>query len=188
MPLFYRGAGVGTYWHGRDAMASGFSAQNPAQPPTADMALRHIVNGTTDSPFISLTRSYEVACTCARTAGRAYPSPAAPAFVYEVELTARDRCRLLDPIRELAGSLSGPFDAVSYQHDGHPNLLVGLVDHAQRHLLGATVERPPPGGATPRPANVSFHLEALVRALRDAELLAVGHIPKDLVRRRIPIQ
>ena len=44
---------------------------------------------------------------------------------------------------------------------------------------------PPPGEGTPRPPMLHIELEALVRALRDAEVLAFGAISAAQVRRRI---
>lgn len=86
MAVFYRGAGIGTYWHRNDARISGFVAQSPGSPASVDGIKRHIRNGTTVSAFISITRSYEIAWTYALYCGYAAPTAAAPAYVYEIEV------------------------------------------------------------------------------------------------------
>jgi hypothetical protein len=103
MPLYYRGAGVGTYWHERDARIEGFSPWRPSGDTSTNYLIQHIVRGTVVSPFVSLTRSYGVA---------------------------------------------------------HSYAVLPLL-HTE--------------------------LEALVRVLRDAEVLVVGAIPQHCVRQRIPV-
>ncbi|SUS07829.1 hypothetical protein DF3PA_160005 [Candidatus Defluviicoccus seviourii] len=65
MPFFYRGAGVGTCWHQRDARRDGFVARRPGQTASKDQLIKHIARGTVDTPYVSLTRSYGIALTYA---------------------------------------------------------------------------------------------------------------------------
>jgi hypothetical protein len=58
MPLFYRGAGPGTYWHVNDARLTGFTAQAPGMARGVNPLRLHIARGAVSSPYISLTRSY----------------------------------------------------------------------------------------------------------------------------------
>jgi hypothetical protein len=190
MAVFYRGAGLGTYWHGIDARITGFNPHFAGAGRTIVSLVNHIKNGTTTSPYVSLTRSYSVAWCYAIYCGHSVSSVANPAFVYEVEINDPPPAGLvvLDPVCEIAQSAPSPLSAVSYQHDGLPDFLIGVVDpRAMGHLLATPIKHPPPGGATARPANLSAELETLVRALRDAEILAVGTIPAACVTQKYPV-
>lgn len=90
-------------------------------------------------------------------------------------------CNLIDPIVNMVKDLPDPFDNLSYQHDGEPDFLKGIVDGA---IAGYLSVFPPGSGATPRQPILTEQLEALVRALRDAEILALGNIPASVVRNR----
>jgi len=107
MPTFYRGAGIGTYWHRRNAQIEGFLAHRPAESHSTYLLLRHVQNGPNVGPYISLTRSYEVAEAYA-IMGRQIPTGAEPAFVYEIVCDVNDRdsraVELVDPVIELAKS------------------------------------------------------------------------------------
>jgi hypothetical protein len=190
MATFYRGAGVGTYWHVHDARLSGFNAHFPGAARTMASLMNHIKNGTTASPFISMTRSYSIAWNYALFSGLAVPTPAAPAYVYEIVVNDPPPVGLtvLDPLSEIAGAVPSPLSAISYQHDGLPSFLMGVLDPvSMNHHLTTPIQHPPPGGAAPRAANLTPELETLVRALRDAELLAVGTIPAGCVVNRYSV-
>jgi hypothetical protein len=190
MAVFYRGAGVGTYWHGTDARLNGFTPHFAGAGRTIASLMNHIKNGTTTSPYVSLTRSYSVAWCYAMYSGYAVSTMANPAFVYEVEINDPLPAGLvvLDPVYEIASSVSSPLASVSYQHDGLPDFLIGVVDPtAMGHLLATPIKHPPPGGATNRAAKLTAELETLVRALRDAEILAVGTIPAACVTQKYPV-
>ena len=105
MPLFYRGAGVGTYWDLNDALLNGFTPQSPSTPPSINQLMQHISQGTLTSPYVSLTRSYGVALDYALAFGRTQPTATSPASVYEIELVdpLPAGLRLIDPIKEIAG-------------------------------------------------------------------------------------
>ena len=185
MPIFYRGAGVGTYWHGMDARTTGFTARHPGMTPTGDRLMEHIARAATASPYISLTRSYAVAWDYAIN-GTCRPTQQNPGYVYEVEIEGRPPLGLaiVDPVREVASQLPTPLASLSYQHNGLPSFLLGVVNKTMGNFLldpGPQV----PGSVGPFAApNLTIHLKALVRALRDAEILAVGSIPASCVRFR----
>lgn len=65
MPIFYRGAGIGTHWHTNDAQQVGFKARAPRTHPTDAELIRHIATDTDNSPYISLTCSRRVALSYA---------------------------------------------------------------------------------------------------------------------------
>ena len=137
-----------------------------------------------------MTRSYSVAWSYAMFLGHAVPTAAVPAYVYEIDINDPPPVGLvvLDPLFEIAAAVPSPLNAASYQHDGLPDFLMGVLDPvAMRHHLAAQIKHPPPGGATPRAANLTPELETLVRALRDAEILAVGTIPASCVVNRYSV-
>ena len=186
MPIFYRGAGVGTYWHGINVRITGFTARHPGMTPTGDRLMEHIARGAIASPYISLTRSYAVAWDYAVN-GTRRPTEQAPGYVYEVEIEGRPPLGLtiVDPVREVASQLPTPLASLSYQHNGLPSFLLGVVDPLTmgNFLLDAVPQVP--GSVGPVTASSpAMHLMALVRALRDAEILAVGNIPASCVRFR----
>ncbi len=183
MALFYRGAGIGTYWHANDPRLSGFTPRSPGMQASTDRLMRHIGNGTTTSPYVSLTRSYGVALGYALL-GKMKPTKSHPAYVWEIELTdpLPGNCQLLDPVQEIAKALPPPLHSPSYQHDGPQTFLLGLIDPGQQHLLLEPRPGPPESGSSLAAPTLSAELETLVRALRDAELLAVGAIPAACVR------
>ena len=123
-------------------------------------------------------------------AGRMLPSIDSPAYVYEVEIEENDGLgtRLLDPIVAIAAELGSPYDARSYHHDGDTSFLLGIADPArQQESLKQNVLFPPPGEGTKRPPLLHIELEALVRALRDSEILAFGAVAASQIRRRTEI-
>ena len=82
-----------------------------------------------------------------------------------------------------------PLAQASYHHDGDMNFLLGVINPiAMSGYLNTPIRQPGQSagtaGGTPRPANMSLELEALVRALRDAEVMAVGTIPAPYVVER----
>jgi hypothetical protein len=110
MPIFYRGAAIGTYWHSHDARKVGFTPQSPGMQANTNRLANHIVRGTVASPFISLTRSYGVAWSYAVFLSRTQPRRSQPAYVYEIEIDDPPPLglQLLDPIKEVANALPPP--------------------------------------------------------------------------------
>lgn len=174
---------MGSFWHKTDARTAGFTPQSPGTTPGIFPLISHIARGTVTSPYISLTRSYGVACDYALVVPATKGNPA---YVYQVEIDdpVPGGLALIDPVKELGAHLPGPLQSMSYQHDGNSTFLLGVVDpNGHEAFLQAPRVQPPPGGGARHPASLTPELEALVRALRDAEILAVGNIPASCVRR-----
>lgn len=191
MPIFYRGAGIDTYWYLNNPVERGFTARAPEARPTLDRLMDHISRGTANSPFVSLTRSYAVAWHYAVFESTETPNFENPAYVYEIEIQEPlpDGLKLLDPVKEVARRLPLPASlGPPYQHDGLPEFLHGVVDpENMEHFLVQHALRPPLSEGTPRPPNLTLELETLVRALRDAEILAQGIIHPVFVRNRFDV-
>ena len=186
MPIFYRGAGINSYWYLNDPMAQGFVARAPGMSPTTTRQMLHIARSTVNSPFISLTRSYAVAWHYAMISSERVPTPENPAYVHEIEIQEPLLLglQLLDPVKEVAQMLPSPtISGPPYQHDGFPDFLLGIVDPGRMEdFLTQYAKQPPSSEGTPRPPNLTIELETLVRALRDAEILAHGIIPATYVK------
>ena len=154
--------------------------------PTTTRQMLHIARSTVNSPFISLTRSYGVAWHYAMLSSEWVPTPEDPAYVHEIEIQEPlpPGLHLLDPVKEVAQMLPSPISlGPPYQHDGLPDFLLGVVDPGRmENFLTQYVKQPPSSEGTPRPANLTIELETLVRALRDAEILAQGIIPSICVK------
>lgn len=188
MPIFYRGAGINTYWYLNDPVVRGFSARDPGAVVTTTRLMLHIARSTVNNPFISLTRSYAVAWDYAMLSSERSPTLSDPAYVHEIEIQEPlpPGLQLLDPVKEVAQILPVPTNLVPpYQHDGLPDFLLGVVNPREMgHFLQQHSLQPPSSEGTPRPPTLTIELETLVRALRDAEILARGIIPATYVRNR----
>lgn len=184
--IVYRGAGIGSYWYVHNPASRGFAARAPHTSATSERLMHHISRGTGNSPFISLTRSYAVARHYAVLSSARPPTPNDPAYVYELEIQfpLPAGLQLLDPVKEVAKILPDlPSQGPPYQHDGLPTFLLGVVaPKNMQQFLAQHAPQPPSSEGTPRPPNLSLELETLVRALRDAEILALGTIPATCVR------
>jgi hypothetical protein len=188
MALLYRGAGPGTYWHLNDARVTGFAPHSSGATPSNDFIINHIARGSTRSPYVSFTRSFGVGRAYALSGPAGYASISQPGYVYEIEVVDDTVCTVLDPVVEIAKGLGEPWSSPSYHHDGKQNFLLGIVDPANcLHHLQEHCVMPPGSSGTPRAANLSRELEALVRALRDSELLVLGNIPSSFLRTRYAI-
>lgn len=181
MSIFYRGAGVDTYWHLNNPTEIGFTARAPEVAPTTVRLMQHISRGTNNSPFISLLISYAVARDYALLSSPEIPTPSKPAYVYEIEFQnpLPSGIKVLDPVKEVAETLPlPPTIGPAYQHDGSQEFLLGVVSPRNiGHFLVEHSEQPPLSEGTPRPPNLSLELETLVRALRDADILVYETIP-----------
>ena len=191
MAIFYRGAGINTYWYLNDPMGQGFVTRAPGMTPTTTRQMLHIARSTVNSPFISLTRSYSVAWHYAMVSSERVPTPEDPAYVHEIEIQEPlpTGLHLLDPVKEVAQVLpSPPNSGPPYQHDGLPDFLLGVVDPGRMgDFLIQYAMQPPASEGTPRSPNLTIELETLVRALRDAEILAHGNIPVTCVKNRFEV-
>jgi hypothetical protein len=192
MPIFYRGAGVGTHWYINDARISGFSPQLPGVTGSISQIMNHIARGSTNSPFVSITRSYGVALNYALYGGLSYPTASNPSYVYEIEINdpPPPGLQLFDPVKDIAVSAVSPISSPSYHHDGSPQFLLGVVQPRGKikRFLRRNYPQPPPATGTSRPPNLTIELETLVRALRDAEILALGTIPIVCVQKRYNVR
>jgi hypothetical protein len=180
MPRFYKGVGVGTYLHGIDLQVRGIAPRAPGTPYSVDAVMEHIARATTVSPCISLTRSYGVAEDYARHASRLFPTASSPAFVYEIDISdpPPSGVSVIDPVFEVMRPFSSPLGILSYHHDGDMNFLLGVVDPVHMGSYVSSPIRTPPGSVpTPRAANLTIVLEAVVRSLRDSEVIVVGSLP-----------
>lgn len=132
MPIFYRGAGLGTYWHMNDARITGFTPHYPGAGQGISRVRHHIARGTTASPYVSLTRSFGVAWGYAM-AGKKLPSVAKPAYVYEIEIDENDGLgtRLLDPVTAIANDLGLPYETRTYHQDGDSSFLFCKQHHRE---------------------------------------------------------
>lgn len=186
MPIFYRGAGINTYWYLNDPVVRGFNARDPGGTVTTTRLMLHIARSTVNSPFISLTRSYAVAWHYAMSSSMRIPTSRNPAYVHEIEIQEPlpSGLHLLDPVKEVVQVLPSPESLTPpYQHDGLPDFLLGVVNPREMgHFLEQHSLQPPSSEGTPRPPTLTIELETLVRALRDAEILAHGFIPPACVK------
>lgn len=191
MPIFYRGAGINTYWYLNDPVVRGFSARDPGGTVTTTRLMLHIARSTVNSPFISITRSYGVAWRYAMLSSEREPTPSDPAYVDEIEIQEPlpHGLQLLDPVKEVAQILPVPTSlGPPYQHDGLPDFLLGVVNPREMgHFLEQHSPQPPSSEGTPRPPTLTIELETLIRALRDAEILASGSIPAICVKNRFEV-
>ena len=183
MPIFYRGAGPGSYWHKNDARY-GFRPHSPAASHGPDRIALHVARGTTTTPYVSVTRSYGVAKQYALLRSGRRKS----GWVYEIQIDLpMSNIEIIDPVKAIASQLPDAF-APPYQYDGFPDFLHGVVSPLEyRQQLERHYPQPPPAQGTSRPANLTIELETLVRALRDAELLVLGPIPARCVTNRFKV-
>ena len=162
MAIFYRGAGINTYWYLNDPMKQGFVARAPGMTPTTTRQMLHIARSTVNSPFISLTRSYAVAWHYAMVSSERVPTPEDPAYVHEIEIQEplMTGLQLLDPVKEVAQILpSPPSSGPPYQHDGLPDFLLGVVDPGRMgDFLIQYAMQPPASEGTPRSPNLTIEL------------------------------
>ena len=196
MATFYKGAGIGTHWHTHDSRRVGFTARSPATHPDTEALIEHIATGTANSPYISLTRSYAVAWNYAVRGTTNIRTLDKQGYVYEVEIDIPlpSGLELLDPVKEVAMSLPNPIDVGSeaeypiYQHNGLPTFLLGVVSPRDMSRFQIGRQPQPPGPGVPCPPNLTPQLEALVNALRDAEILFHRHIPPSCVKNRFEVK
>jgi hypothetical protein len=159
----------------------------PVADATIGQLIGHVARGTTNSPYISLTRSFGVARNYALLCRTPYVYHK-KGFVYVVELDKRSEIELRDPVKEIGRLLNKPYDEPSYHHDGSQNFLLGVsnpVSHGRD--LSQPISQPPPGEGTPRPANLHPHFETIVRSLRDAEILALRAVPRKFILDRFEV-
>ena len=185
--LLYKGVGTGTFHHPTDLRTTGIMARTAAALSAVAIE-QHIARGTTTSPCISLTKSYGVAKDYAMNSGLARPTPEMPAYVYELQIPDHPEIQVIDPVCYIASQHTNPLVSPSYHHDGDQNFL-GIVAYplASGGSLGVAPRPPGMGGMGTRPPNLSIQLEAIVFAIRDAEILAHGNIPAAWITNRYSV-
>jgi hypothetical protein len=116
MALLYRGAGPGNHWSVTDARLMGFTPRSPGSAPSTDIIINHITQGSTNSPYISFTRSFGVALAYAQVGPNGVASLARPGYVYEVEISDDKHCEAIDPIVEIAKALPRPWSSSTMEN------------------------------------------------------------------------
>lgn len=190
MARFYKGAGIGTYWHQHDARLTGIQPRFPGAFYDELTIIQHIRLGTLSSPCISLTKSFGVGEAYALEWSGPLATRSDPAFVYELDIPypPPEPTRVVNPVFELARAANNPSNGLTYHHDSDMNFLLGVVDPGwMQPFLTAPSKQPSGSGFIPRPANLEPCLEAMVRALRDAEVLVIGGISARSVINRHPV-
>ena len=159
MAIFYRGAGINTYWYLNDPMEQGFIARAPGMTPTTTRQMLHIARSTVNSPFVSITRSYGVAWHYAMLSSGRVPTPEDPAYVHEIEIQEPlpPGVHLVDPVKDVAQMLPSPTNpGPPYQHDGLPNFLLGIVEPGRMaNYLTQYAKQPPSSEGTPSPTELN---------------------------------
>ena len=185
MTRFWKGVGVGTFLHGADLRITGIAPARPGASHSGTSVMQHVAWGSTRSPLISLTKSWDVAKDYARNSGYSPPTAANPAYVYEVVVPdpLPPGVELIDPVCFVATLNTNPLTS-SYHHDGNQAFLLCIVDPL-KNPTPANISFPPLlRGGTPRPPNRTIELETMVRSLRDAEVLVLGNVPQAWVQDR----
>jgi predicted MPP superfamily phosphohydrolase len=186
--IFYRSAAVGSYWHANDARIGGFIASAPAITPTVNIMIQHLSGFIANSPFISLTASFGVARSYALVGSGGTATPDNPGYVYIIDIPEHfpSSMQFFDPLQVIASSAPPPPFSMPYYHEGAPDFLLGVVNPVQfSHSL--TSVRLTAAGTSTAPATPSPHLQALLWALRDAEVLVAGIIPAQYVVQRVDV-
>ena len=161
MTMIYKGAAPNTYWHLNDPRnLGGFTAGNLHLQRSANIAVTHITQSSRRSPFISFTYSFAVAVQYAIDGATKNNQ----GVVYAIDTSGINSRLFYDPVKELASTFS-----TVHAHDGGQNLIIGISDQTQQNILFVPPERPP--GAAAIPPQVTNHLQAIVKAIRDAEVL-----------------
>jgi hypothetical protein len=180
----YKGVGVGTFLHGFDLRVIGIQPKSPRPRAGSLMDVcQHIARGTTISPFLSFSRSYGIARDYAYDFSITPPGSSAYAHVYEIDIPADAKVRVIDPVVLIASQQTNPLISPSYHHDGDQSFLEYVVNPAVRLTSMPRSPRPPGMGAS-APAKLEIEFEAIAFALRDAEILIEGNIHKDWVIHR----
>ncbi len=180
MARLFKGAGPGTYWWTNNAQLVGGFSSPPGRPRNAAAVVNHIVVSSHPSPYVSFTASYAVAFEYALSGPAGVATSANPGYVYEIDtsiLTGPSTLTLIDPVRKVASAHNVALNGtIPTHHDGGPDLILGI---ANRTLHGHLLTTPPRrlGATPPRGPVVTDDLNALVFALRDAEVLAAGGVP-----------
>lgn len=178
--LYFKGVGVGTYLHSKDLFRHGIAPKEHRARRGADI-VEHVVRfgGT---PLVSLTRSFGVACDYAKNYSLYPPTATNPGVVYEVVIPDPAPVPIIDPVQALASTSQGLASLATYHHDGDQRVIEYLLDPIKKAMgpYPISPQRPPAVGAVP--ATIPLELNAMVYALRDAEILVEGKIDKSWIK------
>ena len=186
MPRYYRGIAPGSVLHTVD-LRTGMSARSAAAAPSVTAIIDHVAKSATMSPYISFSRSYGIAASYARPSPAVAGTGGPPGYVYAIDIPDKSFLRrlgiqLIDPVVEIADAVNDPVADPSYHHNGEPDFIHGVADPGG---VGAVVlYRPalqPPGASAAGPPKLTDHFTALVRALRDAEILVLRNVPANCI-------
>lgn len=184
MITVFKGAAPGTHWWNNDPRMNGFVCA-AGKPLSVPAIIRHITGYSFPSPYLSFSASFAVARSYALMGPAGPASVGSPGYVYEADIDP-DHVTLFHPCLEIlqTGCSEG-----KHLHDGGPDLLLGIAaPDAHPSILVAAPPRTathsgsagPPNGAPPR---YLTELQAVVFALRDAEILATS-VPAGCIIRR----
>jgi len=183
LPLFYKGAGIGTHWHLNDARTGGFKAVPTVGVHSVNAVRNHIANYSYPSPYLSVSTSFAVAREYALHGGGVPPTPANPGHVYEVNLANLPTLTVYSPLEILTGGCLGR-GVVPHQHTGDWDLLLCLAGStAHGGVLGISVYHP----TSHVPPTYAPDVKPLATALRDAEMLVFDEIPAICVTNRFDV-
>ena len=185
--ILYKGAGPGSHWWSTNAQLSGFTVAAAVQG-VARM-VRHITAFSHPSPYLSFSASFAIAREYALAGPAGQASQTQPGRVYEIDTTLVPGSMVLsDPVRDIVGSNPALTVArLPTHHDGAQNLILGI---ASPILHGAVLTSPParvPGNALQTGPAVQSELQAVVFALRDAEVLIGGNVPPNCITAVYPV-
>lgn len=170
----YKGAARGTHWHSNNARLSGFLAS--AMPQTGNGVVRHITNYSNPSPYLSFSSSFAIARRYALLGPGGVATQATPGYVYEIDLQAAAfQFLILNPVDEVSSLSNGH---LAHHHEGDAQLISEVA-------LGVSPPSTAPrcGGKMHIPG-ISGELQALIFAIRDAEVLISGNVPPTVIVRR----
>jgi len=175
LPILYKGAGPGTYWHTNDATQSGFTTQ----PGIANrnQIVNHITANSRPPIYLSFTTSFAVAKRYALY-GTSRATQANPGFVYSVNLMNMPNFNAYDPVAEISAGM------LIHGHTGDQRLVVRI---ALDHKRATTLQVDGPNGTKIVPS-FSTELRGLTFALRDAEIVIGGNVLASAVIDKLSVQ
>jgi len=123
---------------------------------------------------VSFSTSYAVAWDYALRGITGPASKANPGYVYVLD-TSISPLQVVDPVLEVAQGQKAA-KKWSTDHDGGPDLILGIAA-SSFHPAILTTNPKRRGASLARAPSITTELNALVFALRDAEILVTGGIP-----------
>jgi hypothetical protein len=190
MTHFYKGVGVGTFFHSMDLRINGIAPANTGAQFDVHMAMQHICRGSNRSPCVSVTRSYGVAESYARN-GLNPPSLSKPGYVYVINIPDPipfGAPPIVDPVFVVASQHNDPLRSPSYHHNGSQNFLLGVISPGMHPAILSTPPPMPSGtNNSISPPTLTMELQTMVWGLRDAEALIVGNVPRAWVIDRLNV-